>query len=352
MMKRKRLKIAKFGKSLGKYIEKCKLKKTLFYTITFLFLPLYLCFGENQPLFPETKIVADMDSVMNNSPDFIPLQKGIYFLKENQLDSARRYFLESSISENVPIKVKSFFYLNFIEIHLGNYEQSIVYLEQYHNNAIIIYNQANEDKSNSKQQEELQKILSSIKHENKKISYYIGVLIISFIIVVCYLLYLQNKKEWIFFKQKKEELKKLDATIHLKKEKSQTIGYNNFLIEADVFKKSPVYSDIKHLTSSKKDTKVLTYAKQKQLETEIENIFPNFIQELKNSKSNLTSNDIKLCCLSLLPLTTLAKALCFGSTETNIIKQRKHIIKKKMTKESDNVPLFNFIFTFKKNDDN
>ena len=287
---------------------------------------------------------------MRKSPDFVFLQKGIFLLKENQLDSARYYLLISSESANVPMKVKSFFYLNLIEVHLGNYEQSIIYLEQYHNNAVILYNQANKDELYAKQQKDLQEILSSIKQEKEKTIYYITALMIIVFFIFCYFLYLQNKKGRFFFKQKKEELKKLDAVINLKIEKSQTIAYNNFLIEADVFKKSPVYPEIKQLELLKKDnnTKVLTYEKQLQLEKEIEKIFPNFIQELTNSKSNLTSNDIKLCCLSLLPLTTFAKALCFGSTETNVIKQRKHNIKKKMTMESDNLFLFNFIFSFKK----
>ena len=67
--------------------------------------------------------------------------------------------------------------------------------------------------------------------------------------------------------------------IDQKIEKSQIIGYNNFLIEADVFKNNSVYSDIIQPKSLKKDnhTKVLSYEKQAQLDNEIENIFPNFI---------------------------------------------------------------------------
>jgi len=327
------------------------LRKIVFYTILFFFSLLHnLCFGNgNQILFPETKILSDIDSTMRKSPEFIYLQKGISFIQENQLDSAHRYLLISSESSYVPIKVNSFFYLNFIEVYLGNYEQSIIYLEQYHNNANILYNQANRDETSAKQQEDLQKILSTIKQENKKTSYYIGALVLVFSLIIGLLLYFQNKKRGISFKQKKEELNKLESTIDQKRKESQAIDYNKFLIEADVFKNIPIYFEIKQMELLKKDnyTKVLTYEKQLQLQEEIEKFFPNFIQELKNAETNLTSNDIRLCCLSLLPLTVFTKALCFGSTETNIVKQRKYQIKKKMT-ESNDILLFNFIFVSRK----
>lgn len=109
-----------------------------------------------------------------------------------------------------------------------------------------------------------------------------------------------------------------------------------------------IYRKIRQLENknkNRKDISILTYEKQDHLQRELKRSFSDFMKDLEKCGAKLTTNDIKLCCLSLLPLTAPGKAICFGACETNGIKQRKHYIKKKMAKESDNRSLFDFIFT-------
>jgi hypothetical protein len=80
------------------------------------------------------------------------------------------------------------------------------------------------------------------------------------------------------------------------------------------------------------------------LDGELAARFADFAATLREGWPTLTTGDVKLCCMSLLPLTPFARALCFGSTETNIIKQRKHTIKKKLAADTRGRALFDFIF--------
>jgi hypothetical protein len=49
--------------------------------------------------------------------------------------------------------------------------------------------------------------------------------------------------------------------------------------------------------------------------------------------------------LSLAGLSSFGRALCFGSTETSIVKQRKHKIKRKMATNEGGRQLFEFIYS-------
>lgn len=92
---------------------------------------------------------------------------------------------------------------------------------------------------------------------------------------------------------------------------------------------------------------VLSHSWQEVLDRELAGIFAEFIAALHAVRPSLTAGDVKLCCLSLVPMSTFGRALCFGSTETNIIKQRKHKIKRKLTTDDGGRQLFEFIFTLR-----
>lgn len=77
---------------------------------------------------------------------------------------------------------------------------------------------------------------------------------------------------------------------------------------------------------------------------ELAETFSDFATTLRNTYPALTAGDVKMCCLSLLPLSPFGRALCYGSTETNIIKQRKHTIKKKLSADAPGHALFDLIF--------
>jgi hypothetical protein len=118
------------------------------------------------------------------------------------------------------------------------------------------------------------------------------------------------------------------------------------LIDAEIFKQTPIWAEVSALAAqpSGRDAKVLTTARQEVLDAELAVRFADFAGTLRGGYPSLTAGDVKLCCLSLLPLTPFGRALCFGSTETNIVKQRKHTVKKKLAVDARGQALFDFIF--------
>lgn len=325
------------------------MKNIVLYTVLLFFSTSNFYFGSNIKKNTSEIVISHIE--FNIHLDSLNLQKGIKFIEQMNYDSARYYLLKSAESENIPIKTESYLYLNFIETRLKNHELALTYLEQYHKNAMLLFNRALQAENAIKNREEnISDIIYSIEYQNKRKLFFIIVFCLILLTIIFLLMYIRQKDLFIFTKRKKAELDDLDFTIKLKTDENKSISYNSYLLQADIFKQTSIYSEIKLLESQQKDrnTKVLTNEKQDQLQQELNRIFENFQNELNTSCAKLTSNDIKLCCLSLLPLSTYGKALCFGSTETNIIKQRKHYIKKKMTKESNNSALFYFIFSQEK----
>jgi|GEM_PF-6481575 hypothetical protein len=319
------------------------------YLIGFIFYVSSFCFGCNsENKLSEAEGFYAPENAFEIHSDSLDLQAGIASIERQEYDSACYYLLKSAESENIPIRTEAYLYLNFIETRLHNYDTALLYLEQYHKNAMLLFNRAMEaERVVQDQKEDFNSIVNVIENQSKRRRILIGIFIAALLIVVFMVICREHKKYLIFSGKKNRELKQLTSEIKLKMEEKQAIGYSSYLLQADIFKQTPIYATIKQLEKQQENgqCRVLTYERQDLLEKELDRVFENFQKELCEIDANLTANDIKLCCLSLLPLSTYAKAVCFGSTETNIIKQRKHYIKKKMTQESDNVLLFDFIFS-------
>jgi hypothetical protein len=305
-----------------------------------LFFGFYPCFGNNA--------VPKANSVHSDS---LNLNAGISFAEKQEYDSARFFLLKSAESTDIPIKTESYLYLNFIETRLENYELAMTYLEQYHKNAMTLFHRAMETEKIKGHSDNLTDTILSIKRRNKLNLFLWGIFMLMLLAAISILIYLHRKGVRFFSKVKNVKLKNLDSEIESKREQIRIIGYSSFALQADIFKQTPLYAEIKALENQGRDknAKVLNYEKQNLLEKELNRTFTNFQSTLMDSGAKLTQNDIKLCCLSLLPINNWAKALCFGSTDISIVKQRKHYIKQKMTKDSDNLSLFEFIFSATRN---
>lgn len=297
---------------------------------------------------PRTKMLTTESDLPQNS---LHLLKGKECIETLDYDSARVYLLQSANSTDISVKTESYLYLNFIETRLENYDIALHYLELYHKNAMLLFHRSLDIQDSIRNhKEKIDNIIYSIDRQHRTRLYIVLFLCVSLIAIILLMIYLQQKGPSAFSKKKRDELKKLDTAIQSKKDISQLLSYNSYLLQAEIFKQTPIYSEIKELEKQKKSNslKVLTYGKQDCLQRELDTLFENFQKDLSAVNSKLTQNDLKLCCLSLLPLNSFSKALCFGSTETNVIKQRKYYIKKKMTEESDNSLLFDFIFSTRK----
>jgi hypothetical protein len=119
------------------------------------------------------------------------------------------------------------------------------------------------------------------------------------------------------------------------------------LADAEIFRRTALWDELSALAAQPagRGARVMSASRMEVLDGELAVRFADMAERLRTGWPSLTAGDVKLCCLSLLPLSTFARALCFGSTETNIIKQRKHTIKKKLSAAPPGPALFEFIFT-------
>lgn len=298
----------------------------------------------------QTEMTRENDKLAYTN-DSTKLQKGISLLNQKSYEEARKYLLSSSQSTDIAIQSESFLYLNALEIDLENYSQSLYYLEEYHRLAMILFGRAVEAEKEIRNHKEniYQAIEEFDKQQNK--SYLVSIFIVCAILItgISIMLYYNSKKKHthLYLEKTHSELKELNSQIESNKNKTKKLRYNTYLIQADVFMKTSIYEEILELGEQKKgrEMMILNNRKQNILDEELNKIFREFIDDMMQIDSNLTENDLKLCCLSLLPLNSRTKAICYGSTEINIIKQRKHQIKKKMSRKPENLLLFDFIFT-------
>jgi len=308
----------------------------------------YLSGCNSAPLSSGVEIPSDGEISYAVHTDSLELLEGIASVEREEYEKARAHLLKSAESDNIPVRTESYLYLNFIETRLKNYDKALTYLEQYHKNAMLLFTRANDaQREVLHQNQKLNSILHTMEDQHKRRRVLLGTFSVVLLAAFLLWLFLERNKVHLFFKQKKRELDRLTSDIQSKEIEMSTISYHTYLLQADIFMQTPIYGEIKKLEKQQKNREchVLSYSKQKELQREMDRVFEFFLHDLNNLEINLTSNDIKLCCLSLLPLSTYCKALCFGSTETGIIKQRKHYIKNKMKQESDCALLFDFIFS-------
>lgn len=325
------------------------------------FLILFLSCNRKE-IIAESKIIGknglfiNTDSIHLIKTDSINLQEGIDLFTQKRYDRARNLLLLSSKSRDIAIRTQSFLYLNSLEVELRNYAQALVYLEEYHRQAMMLYHQAvKAEKEIQNHKVTIYQAIEDFDKQQSKTFFWSICLLIGLMALIGFItiyFYQQRKHTHVYLENKQNELDELNRIIELNQHKTKKTNHNAYLLQANTFMKTPIYEEITELGKQKKDKniKILTYNKQDTLKEELDRIFDDFIQDLKDREANLTENDIKLCCLSLLPLTTLTKALCYGSTEINIIKQRKHQIKKKLANKPENLSLFEFIFATRKED--
>lgn len=301
----------------------------------------------------ETPSAATPDHFVQPA-DSVLLQQGIAYLGNNEYDEARKCLLQSAESEDIAIKAESYLYLNSLEMRLENYQQAFIYLEEYHRQAIALYNRALEaEKSIRSHKDDIDLAIRDFDNlKNRNNTFKNFAILIALIVVFAILVYvLGNRKKNILLNKGKKDLEKLDHAIEQKKKETKSIEYEHYLVQAEVFMQTVIYKEIVELGKQQRDkhVKVLSYQKQDILKKELDKYFDKFIRQIQEISPNLTENDVKLCCLSLLPLDAFPKALCYGSTEVNIIKQRKHQIKKKMAITPANTEFFAFVFDVRKN---
>ena len=121
-----------------------------------------------------------------------------------------------------------------------------------------------------------------------------------------------------------EEKEREIASMKLEKEKLR-----NWL-----FRQSALYAKIEKLSAQQKHNKeriaVLTNADQRQLRVIVNQIYADYIEQLRTQYPKLNEDDIFLLCLQLADLSPFAIALCFGNNDTQIVAQRKYRMKSKM----------------------
>ncbi len=258
--------------------------------------------------------------------DTLALVEGLRLYEEGQYGLAREHLLESSLSGSTYIRAESFLYLNALEMELGNYATARPYLERYHTEAMQLLRRVADSEGQMTQQ------VARLDRRHKLL---IGTVIGVGMLMIGALLFLSERRQRFWAKQNEPVPPSPDIS-----------HWKPYLIDAEIFKQTAIYAEIVELAQqpANRSARVLTVTRQQVLDQELAAVFADFAARLRTDFPSLTTGDVKLCCLSLLPLSSFSRALCFGSTETNIIKQRKHQIKKKLAATQGH-ELFEFIFS-------
>jgi hypothetical protein len=262
------------------------------------------------------------------SPDTLALVAGLQFFEEEQYDLARDSLRVSARSGSTYIRAESFLYLNALEMELGNYEVARPWLERYHAETVRLLRSAAEASARAAEQ------AARDRRRNDTLTM---VAIVAMAVIVIVMLWRKKRSVTDSAVAPVEPASPEPA--------AAPAEWKNWLADAERFKQTPMWSEITALAAQKpgREARVMTLARQDALDEALDSAFGDFAEALRTAYPTLTAGDIKLCELSLLPLSSFGKALCYGSTETNIIKQRKHTIKKKLADPSGRA-LFTFIF--------
>jgi tetratricopeptide (TPR) repeat protein len=313
------------------------------------------------------------------------LNVGTIFFYMQQYDSARHYLLLGTESNYIYTQAASYVFLEKLENLLGDYKKAYYYSDKYNEmRAIIESSEKTSEINNINHKYNIEAIVSKLEVQHK-IKH--GIILISslffLVILVCFFIVRDKKKKIKQQNQEKELLQKEKKLLQKEKElttlkteikliqgditeyKQDKVELNNYQklvlatksdlivllkqitdIQSEKIRKTEIFSRIEYLSSQAKNNppKILSYQEQDIMKKEISHIFDAFINSLRENCLLLTEEDTLFCCLSILKFSNLTLSLCFGSSDTNKIKQRKFRIKEKMTKETDNSFLFDFIF--------
>ncbi len=275
------------------------------------------------------------------SADTLALVEGLRLFEEGRYDLAREQLEVSARSSGSQIRAESYLYLNALEMELGNYDAARPWLEKYHAETVRLLRGAAEASARVAEQ--------TARLRRRQDTLIVGVLV--FVVL--------SVGAVIFFVRRRRELPgraaSLDDGSVARLDDGSVAGLDpedraRWMAAAETFRRSAIYDEVTALASQKpgREARVLTAPRQDALDAELAAVFADFASHLRTVCPSLTSGDVKLCCLSLLPLSPFGRALCWGSTETNIVKQRKHTIKKKLCLDPVGRALFNFIFDARK----
>lgn len=292
---------------------------------------------------------------------------GDLYLSEGKFDSAKYYLEKSLLDTDLYQKRVTCRSLAYLEKELGNFENAFHYIEECVDITDSLYDEEKMMEIGHlvyKHNAETQ-----VKNEHVKAQRSIGIsivvgIILCFVVIVIYqnrlnerkrlqLQYEQSSKDMdykqsvlqqniednrtmIAFLQKgqkdtKEEIKQREQTIaQLKEEK---LRLRNWLFEqSDIYKK--VYAISQQTDIEEKKRKVLTTVEQDKLQQTIFGIYEEYVSYLKKEYPRLMEKDILLLCLQKTKLSSLTIALCFGSTNTQAINQRRSRLKDRMNGEN------------------
>jgi hypothetical protein len=266
------------------------------------------------------------------SADTLSLFEGRQLYGEGEYELARAQLMKSAGSTSTYIRAESFLYLNAIEMELRNWDAARPWLERYHAEAVKLFRQTADAQERITIHTELtERSIASLR--------WIMVGIVGALALLTVLAIREHRRRMSTAQNGAERTGR-------SADPPDPAVCQRHLANAEIFMRTPIYAEIAGLAlqTPGKSAKVLNHARQEVLDAELAETFAEFTAELRAGYPSLTAGDVKLCCLSLSGLSSFGRALCFGSTETNIIKQRKHKIKQKLTADEGGRRLFDFIF--------
>lgn len=249
-----------------------------------------------------------------------------------QYDSAFYYILWASHSSDVRVRASSYYKLSDMPVESG-ITDSMKY--EYLSKAEVLSDSIeNARHSGLVLEGEHQHRLNDLKQkEVTKLGIIVGTVITLVIIALLYS-YWRFRRKTVKYEQLIAEL--TDGHRELSKMYEQdsaervrmVVSLINNLGEAcaDKFKSQSAYEDLLRLL---KQERMLNYEEQEKLLHDTNLFFDSYIKQLRVvTDGRLSGNDLFLCCLLLLKLTTKACAFCRGVSNETIRSQRTRIKKK------------------------
>lgn len=267
--------------------------------------------------------------------DSVRLARGLDLFGQDRFEEAREELYISARSDDAYTRAESFLYLNALETELGNHAAARAHLERYHAETVRLMRQADEARLQMDR-----RMVRLARRGNLLVG---GFVFVGLVVIGV----------WVYFTRRQPpqgpqanatQTRVASQLVH--RPPGEVWGDETIFAEALEFSQTEIYAELVELSAQRPDrnAKVLSLARQEVLDDELEAAFPEFRRRLRSEFPALTAGDVKLCCLSLVPLSSFGRALAFGSTETNIIKQRKHLIKKKLCVDPSGPAVFEFVF--------
>ncbi|MPM79146.1 hypothetical protein SDC9_126179 [bioreactor metagenome] len=133
----------------------------------------------------------------------------------------------------------------------------------------------------------------------------------------------------------RKEQESYTAEIQNKEQEIKDLYQQREEVQHTFFRQSAIYKKINKLakqdTADKKKINVLNLSDQESLRDTIFAIYNDSITELRLRHPRLTDEDIIFLCLEKNNLPSSIIAYCFGSTNTQVIDQRRYRLKERMT---------------------